>query len=169
MKNSVTIGVVALALAACGSAQVKPSSTVSSVTAPATTNLSMSKAQAGREYLAIVAPINAAIATFDHQVSALSSSVSVSALTPIVTRLAAALQTSNVKLNTLATAYPPAASALHALTGASSSLVGILQSVSGQTVLSISGWVTHVAQTESEVSNDGNIVRSTLGLPPAQS
>lgn len=175
MKRILLVTGAALTLAACGSTAAK--ATTKTTTAKTTTTkapaakktAAMSKATAAAIYLKDVAPMNAALTTLSAEGKTWTNSTPESTLSAAINPTVAAFNTGETKLNELATQYPAAAANLHALTNAASSLGAVLLSATQQNVFSLSSWSTQLAQADATVGNEANIVRSQLGLPPANS
>jgi len=172
MKKVLLITGAALALGACGSTAAKTTSTVKTTnkaSAAKKAPTAMSEKTAAATYLKDVAPMNAALSTLVSEARSWTNSTPESTLAAAINPTVAAFKTGETNLNRLATEYPAAATDLHALTGAASSLGAVLLSATQQNVFSVSSWSTQLAQAAATVGNDASIVRSQLGLPPANS
>jgi hypothetical protein len=122
----------------------------------------MTKAQAGKQYLALAAPLNAAVNAFQAstQYSTTGPEVATKAK-PVI----GALNTADAALLDLAQKYPAGAPDLKALVKPDSGLIADLTDVAQINALSQSTWVQQLTQDASQERADANIVRSDLGLP----
>jgi ABC-type glycerol-3-phosphate transport system substrate-binding protein len=178
MKKTMVVVAGGLLLAACGSATKTGGSTASNgksaakaqstSSAPASSSRTISEKQAAAAYQAAVNPANVALTKLGNEANNWNNNTPLSTVEAEFSPVESQLTETENKLNTLAVEYPPAAAALHNLTGAMSSLDGVLLSVSTVNAFDASTWVTQFDQALATAHNDANIVRSELGLPPAQ-
>ncbi|WP_298342625.1 hypothetical protein [Ferrimicrobium sp.] len=169
MRKLLMIGASALVLAACGSTAAKSSATTTTTkktTTPSAAPVAMTEAQAAKVYTAAIGPMNSALTALGKQANGWTNSTPTSTVTAALAPVNSALTKGENELNALAVKYPKAATALHNLTTAASSMDGVLNSVTSANVFSLSSWVTQLEQAASVTNNDANIVRSELGLPP---
>ena len=150
-----------------------PSATTTTTTTTITTTTTTAPisplAQAGRDYRTIASSLNLAESILMGQVQFMQfAGQPASELASVIPPYTSALNRGEIKLDALATAYPPAASALHTLAADLGILAGVLPRMAlPQTVGNNS--VAQLSQATSQVHNQANIVRSTLGLPPVSS
>lgn len=167
---------VSLALVGCGgsaknAAQTAPAknisqtTTVASQTTPAVT---MTKQQAGRAYLAAVAPANAAGAALAGKMRAYTDSTPGAQISTEARPFERRLTELNGKLVGIATTYPPAAADLKALVTAYNPVIRDLGSATAQNSIKASSWLRRLAGDLTKTQSAAAIVRSDLGLPVAK-
>jgi hypothetical protein len=170
MKTRAVIGLpcaLAALLAACGGS---PSAPATSPTATATTRTptpvpTPNIPALAQQYLALVAPYNSAVGTFQIKYNALPNSPSMSQLNAICSPMATALQTyidGVLRLPLPASILPDA----HALATMAGTVEADLNNVGNPTV---NAWSTKLLQDFSQASTAANVLRSDLGLPPPPS
>jgi hypothetical protein len=174
------LAAVAAALGGCGSsstttrtktvaaapASAKSTSQSTSSTSRSSTSTAVTKAEAGKQYLTIAAPLNA---TAKQVFASIKDSDNGQQVATKAKPLVAALNTANHQLITLASDYPTASSDLKALVKDDSALVADLTDVANVNGLSESSWAQQVSRDESQDAAAVNIVRSDLGLPQKSS
>ena len=130
----------------------------------------LTKAQAAQEYLAAVAPVNAAASAFIARTRAWTSSTPNSQAQSDAQAFAAALFGVHAKLVAIGSAYAPAAAALKADADAATAVLGDLsQLVNLNRGLSVSAWTQRFTTDIAKLTAASNAVRSILGLPPPKS
>jgi hypothetical protein len=165
--------VATLAIAGCGgSSNTTPTTTpavpaaTTSQTTSATTSPGMTKKEAGKAYLAAIAPANEAIKAFGKKAESWTNSTTGSQAAGDATPLNDALTALRPKLLTLATDYPAAATDLKALVTAYAPLQGDLENLVAVNQLNAASWLQAFTQHASATEAASAIVRSDLGLPP---
>ncbi len=128
----------------------------------------MTQAQAGQAYQAAVDPVNAAGNALGAKMQSYTDSTTADQVTTDAQPFIQAMTALNGELASLANAYPPAAADLKALVTAYNPVSGDLQSASATTVFNASSWVQQLATDLSKTKAAVAIVRSDLGLSPAQ-
>lgn len=124
----------------------------------------MTREQAGKRYLAAVAPLNAATAAYD---AVVKTSPAPTAAGPSAFHLADALVRADSQLLRLAQEYPPIAQDVRALIGADALTEGDLRSIVAQNASTLPTWTQHFAADNAKAATAANVVRTDLGLPPA--
>jgi hypothetical protein len=166
-----------LALVGCGGSPKKPNqtapaksilqtTTVASRTTPAVT---MTKQQAGRAYLAAVAPANAAGAALARKMRAYTDSTPGSQISAEARPLQRRLTELNSKLLDIATAYPQAVNDLKALVTADNPVIRDLGSATAQNSGNASSWLQRLATDLTKTQTAATVVRSDLGISLAKS
>lgn len=123
--------------------------------------------QAGKHYLAIVAPANAAVTEVNKAVSGDSPTTSFATLGQQVAPMSAALTTLDQRLTNYT--WPKAARTdVRTLLSDDAQLIGVLSSASGQNSLSGSSWLTTFDSDVTQLGTAADEVRHDLGLPPAK-
>jgi hypothetical protein len=129
----------------------------------------MTKQQAGRAYLAAVAPANEAGATLARKMRAYTDSTPGSQISAEARPLERRLTELGGKLLGIATAYPPAAADLKALVTAYNPVIRDLRSAAAQNSVKASSWLRRLASDLTKTQMAAAVVRSYLGLPLTKS
>lgn len=122
---------------------------------------------AGRQYLALVNPVNTTIATFVSQANGWSDSTTDAQAEADAQPVIKDLQ--NLQTGLLRDRWPSVArNDIKALVQSIAPLVGDLEGLASLNLLSASSWETTFERDASSTGTAANIVRSDLGLPPAK-
>jgi hypothetical protein len=135
---------------------------------PAHHATSISVSAAGRQYLALVGPVNTVQDGFVDKAHSWGNSTTDAQAEADATPLITAFQ----KLDTglVDDSWPPSArSDVKSLTSADGSVIGDLQSLAGIDILSASSWLQTFTRDEQAVGVAVSEVRHDLNLPPATS
>jgi hypothetical protein len=172
IRTIATACLAGLVLAGCSSGASSSPTTVPTrksaptTTAPPATTTTISVAQAGAAYLAIAAPADAALATFDTQAGEWTDSTTNS-------EAEADAQPAIAALHTLVSAltngqWPAVATAdIHTMIGDVAALIGDLQGLSSVNLTNASGFTATVQRDAATLGSAVDLVRHDLGLPPA--
>jgi hypothetical protein len=135
------------------------------VTTTMPTRATSTESSAAQQYLADVAPFNAAVNTYT---ASFNSSTQYSQLPALVTPLVTALQTFDSLV--LRQQWPASVKQdIKTMVAADGVYQGDLQSLESANALNISTIDASVSRDANASTEDSNIVRSDLGLPPPQS
>jgi hypothetical protein len=160
-----------LLLSSCGisgrTAKTAPTSQRTTVASTSPTTAA-ANVDYGKQYLAIVAPANAQLATFTRKVAALPVSATGADVQKLALPLIDAIRAANKKL--LRASWPAGAmSDIHALVAGDNVVIGDLQSVVGKAAASLPAWEKQLGADGEKINGLVSIVRADLGLPPLQS
>jgi hypothetical protein len=168
---------VALGLTACGETQTVTQAAAGATTASmpttsasrsATTSATMTRAEAGRAYLAAVAPANTELVAFKAKASSWNHSTPPRHAANDAGPLISAITALRTKLLALANAYPPAADDLSNLVTANAGLQRDLAKLESLNKLNAGVWILQFA-ADADASHAAVVsVRFDLGLPEPQ-
>ena len=160
MKGTIIILGSLLALAGCGgAAQTQTHAVGQTPTTQTTQTAGMTKAQAGKAYLAAIAPANKALDTWKVKVQRYSGNETQDQLAADAQPLVDVIGQTETKLSQLASDYPPAATDIKAQLAAVGALRGDLASVENT-----SAWEQQLLRDSGTANSDAKIVRTDLGL-----
>jgi hypothetical protein len=177
VRSVIGIGASAfsLALVGCGGSPKKPAQTapakniLQTTTVASRTTPALTKQQAGRAYLAAVAPANAAGAALARKLQAYTDSTPGSQISAEARPFERRLAELNGRLDGIATAYPPVAPDLKGLVTAYNPVIRDLRSATTQNWVNASSWLQRLASDLTKTQTAAAMVRSDLGLPLAKS
>jgi hypothetical protein len=165
---------VALSLAACGETQTITQTAAGPTTASmpttsgprsATTSATMTRAEAGRAYLAAVVPANTEMVAFKARASSWNHSTPPRHAADDARPLISAITALRTKLLALASAYPPAADDLSNLVTANAGLQRDLAKLESLNKVNAGVWILQFA-ADADASHAAVVsVRFDLGLP----
>ena len=119
----------------------------------------------GKQYLALVAPLNAALNTFTAKVNALPTVATVGDLNALAAPLVPALTTFDAALQRLPFP-PPMSTDVSALIAADTAAVGDLDRAGSVAGAKVSTWLQQFSTDSRRFSAAASAVRADLGLPP---
>ena len=165
LGTALVVAMATIALAACGSSG--PSAAPTTTTAPgATTTTAESIAAARAAYEAAVAPLNAALSTFQAEARLWTTSTSNATGAAEAKPAIVAMQRFIATLTR--DQWPARATAdVHVEIGDLAALAGDLQSIATLTTFNASSWSATTGRDEAELKSAVGLVRHDLGLPPA--
>jgi hypothetical protein len=150
-----------------------PSATVAvAVSSPAVVSASptpstLTQADAGAKYLALISPANAALDKINAE-PALPDNATLQQAQTQLQPYATALQTFD--LQALRVHWPMSAVAdMKTLVTSDAVVINDIESIGGQDVLSITAWENQIGQDAGKSNAGAQIMRADLGLPPAPS
>jgi hypothetical protein len=157
---------VVLLATSCGGrtkAAAPPPTVPATTVEPTTTTVSI--AALAQQYLAIVAPANTALDTFDRKLAALGSSPTGAQIATVATPLITAINVADQQL--LRVAWPPNIKTdINSLVTAESALAADLGTAASQNALTASTWESALTADAGKLNAAVSIVRADLGLPP---
>jgi hypothetical protein len=179
MPRHVVLGALlaacAATLAACSSNGSKSAAPTTAVAAPVATTAAVQAATTTAaaidykaQYLAIVAPANAALRTWRAALDKLGNDPAASDVARVTAPLITAYESTDNAL--LRAQWPANAEAdIKNLVTTDGTLTGDLNAAGGQNVFSAASWESQVASDGGKAGAAANIVRADLGLPPPPS
>ena len=167
MKKTVALFALAgISLAGCSGSSARRAAAVTPGIEASTTSTTVSLADLGKRYDAAVAPINAAIATFNSKYSKLGPSATAAAVADIAEPVAKAFQAADQAL-----LHIPWPDRLHqeaiAVVAADSIATGDLNGVRGQKAFSASTFIQQFARDLGRGHAAVRALRADLGMPVA--